>query len=160
MPARASSALPLLDETSPHAAAESVIRRLRRQLFVVTTALIFCGVVGGWWTFQHSTLLSSHGKTHDSKASTGTPGGEMPSHGASDAATNSSLGAVGPWGEPHYSAITLSPPLELIPEYQPDTSHEIVWHFPHVTSSSKSHQTDWSWKEEPTTGMSLPQRGR
>ncbi len=36
----------------------------------------------------------------------------------------------GPWGRLRYIPITISPPLELVPQAAPPTSQEIEWHFP------------------------------
>jgi len=99
-------------------------RAVTKWLVILTVLMVGTWLVGGAFLLQHGLPWSA-----GSGAAANVPAAEeKPAYRSPEI-------AQGPWGQLEIVPITITPPLELVPEYAPFTSHKVQWHFSGTSSS-------------------------
>jgi hypothetical protein len=117
-------------------AADSPAERPRILLWLKLLALLVIAncAASGWMIYEANVQPPASPGASASRSS-GVHHGWYTPRRVSSARPPRTTGAPGPWGELTYTPITLSPPLELIPEATEPERIPVVWRFPEVTSS-------------------------
>ena len=121
---RKNSPLPTPKGDSPAFDAPARFRTIMRWLKGLTLL-----VIGSWVLLGLQMLPRNNAGTADPNAGPDSPAGRP--------ATRSRRAATGqaPWGRLTYTPITISPPLEFVPQAAALTSAEVEWHFPNMISA-------------------------
>jgi hypothetical protein len=109
---------------APKHEVQGAARGATRWLIILTVLMVGTWLVGGAFLLQHGFPWSAgSGAAPDVPAAE-----EKPAHKSLET-------AQGAWGQLEIVPITITPPLELVPEYAPFTSHKVEWHFSGTSSS-------------------------
>jgi hypothetical protein len=114
-------------QSTPTIAEAPVVSRAVTKWLVMLTVLVLGTWLAGGLLFLRQGLWGAGGKEQEPAADA-----------SQEPAAKTIVTQRGPWGDLDYAPIMLSPPLELVPEFAPAISPEVLWRFPDTSSSALS----------------------